>query len=88
MTASLTLKVDNYDELRDQLHYSGIFDMLDCEVEVFCHLDASTAELERMITLIESVINVIDVTISIDTDASQYVINVSEVPVSAAEGIK
>ena len=56
-----TLKVSNYDELRDKMAHSGVFDMQDCAVEIWCPEKSETTEIERMTNLIESMVHVIDV---------------------------
>lgn len=77
-----TLKVDNYDELRDKLPGSGIFDMMDCSVEIWCPELAEAAEVERMTKLIESMVNVVDVRVGStaqDMTNVHYTVKVTEV---------
>ncbi len=58
------ITVQDADELRDVLPFSGVFEMNDCEVEVACPLNATTDQIEKMVLLVESMINVTDVRVS------------------------
>jgi len=58
-----TLAVTSYDEFRDQLPTSGLFDMDDCNVEIWCPVESDVAEVEKMVTLLESMINTVDIKI-------------------------
>jgi hypothetical protein len=51
------------DDFRDQIAHSGVFDMYDCEVEIYCPELAMADEVQRMVNTIESMINVVDVRI-------------------------
>lgn len=78
-----TLKVENYDAFRDIIPTSGIFDMLDCSVEIWCPEHGDTSEVQRMVSLIESMINVTDVRIGSqieDMISDSYRIVVTESP--------
>jgi hypothetical protein len=55
------LSVKNYDDFRDILSKSGVFDMTDCAIEVWCPEVAEAPEVERMVKLLESMVHVIDV---------------------------
>lgn len=63
MTKQLTrtLHVKTYEEFRESLPTSGVFDMTDCTVEIWCPELAEAEELQRMVTLIESMVHVTDV---------------------------
>ena len=63
MTKQLTrtLHVKTYEEFRESLPTSGVFDMTDCAVEIWCPELAEAEELQRMVTLIESMVHVTDV---------------------------
>ena len=77
-----TLQVNNYDELRDALPSSGVFDMLDCAVEIWCPELAEAREVERMTNLIESMVNVVDVRVgstASDMANVHYTVKVTEV---------
>lgn len=77
-----TLEVSNYDELREKLPQSGIFDMLDCAVEIQCPELSEALEVERMTRLIESMVNVVDVRVgsTIEDMANiHYTVKVTEV---------
>jgi hypothetical protein len=82
------LTVDNSDELRDVLPLSGIFDMLDCEVELLCPPTAPTSEIEKMVKIIESMINVTDVRvvgIPRYEEEQSYIVTISNVPIEVAK---
>jgi hypothetical protein len=86
-----TLTVSSSDELRDALPGSGIFDMLDCEVELLCPPTAATSEIEKMVTVIESMINVTDVRVTgvpRFEDEQTYTITIQDVPLEVARGRK
>jgi hypothetical protein len=85
------LTVTSSDELRDALPESGIFDMLDCEVELLCPPTAPTSEIEKMVTIIESMINVTDVRVTgvpRFEDEQTYKITIQDVPLEVARGRK
>ena len=65
-----TISAKDYDELRDKLPHSGIFDMSDCSLEIYCPELASANEIERMVSTIESMIHVVDVRISATPETS------------------
>lgn len=65
---SKTLKVLNYDDLRDSLPSSGLFEMTDCAVEIWCPEIAEVEEIQRMTSLIESMVHVTDVKVGSDVD--------------------
>lgn len=56
-----TLTVRSYEDFLDALPTSGVFEMTDCTVEIWCPELAEVQELERMVRLIESMIHVTDV---------------------------
>lgn len=58
---SRTINVKDYDELRDILPTSGVFDMTDCAIEIWCPEVAQTGEIEKMSSLIESMLHVTDI---------------------------
>jgi hypothetical protein len=81
--------VDGSDELRDALPLSGVFDMLDCEVELLCPPTAPTSEIEKMVKIIESMINVTDVRVTgipRFEDEKNYMVTISNVPIEVAKG--
>jgi hypothetical protein len=84
----IEIRAENYEELRDSVSTSGLFDILDCAIEIECPLDASTSELQKITTLLESVINVTDILIlsGVYSDDNYYTITAREVPVSQVEG--
>ncbi len=88
-TESRTLEVHSSDEFRELLPTSGVFDMLDCEVEVVCPPSAQTGEIEKMVTLIESMINVTDVrVVGVPRSESEetYLITITNVPFEISKG--
>lgn len=58
-----SLQVNDYNELRDKLPSSGIFDMMDCSIEIWCPEDSDVSEVQKMVRLVESMVNVTDVQI-------------------------
>lgn len=86
---SRTLEVHSADEFRELLPTSGVFDMLDCEVELVCPPSAQTEEVEKMVTVIESMINVTDVRVigvPRSEDEETYLITITDVPFQVAKG--
>lgn len=56
-----TIRVKTYEDFRDSLPTSGVFDMTDCAVEIWCPELAEASEVQRMVTLLESMLHVTDV---------------------------
>lgn len=56
-----TMHVKDYEDFRDALPTSGIFDMTDCALEIWCPELAEAGEVERMVHLVESMLHVTDV---------------------------
>jgi hypothetical protein len=79
MTKSVTLRVESFDELRDSLHQTGLFDMADCIVELSCGMESSVHEVERMLSFIKTTINVVDTVVLPDADIDDYQIQLREV---------
>jgi hypothetical protein len=76
-----TLKVKNYDDFRDMLPNSGLFDMTDCSVEIWCPEASEIEEIQRMVILIESMVHVTDVKIGSDIEnliSSDYRVVITE----------
>lgn len=79
-----------YEDFLDALPTSGVFDMTDCAVEIWCPEMASVPELERMVRLIESMVHVTDVQVSAtveDLIADEYRVVITETP-SAGQRLK
>jgi hypothetical protein len=77
-----TIDAKDYDELRDKLSGSGIFDMSDCSLEIYCPELATTKEIERMVSTIESMIHVVDVRVSATPETStldHYKVEITEI---------
>jgi hypothetical protein len=63
--------------------------MLDCKVELVCPPTAETGEVEKMVNLIESMINVVDVqVVGVPRSESDetYLITITDVPFQAMKG--
>lgn len=58
-----TLIVDDYEDFRDRIATSGVFEMMDCTVQVWCPEESDVDQVGRMIRLVESMVNVTDVQI-------------------------
>lgn len=89
MTDARTLEVYSSDELRELLPKSGVFEMLDCEVELVCPPGAQTSEIEKIVTLIESMINVVDVrVVGVPRSEAEetYLITITNVPFEISKG--
>lgn len=63
-----TITVSSYDDLRDVLPNSGLFEMTDCAIEIWCPEFAPAMEVQRMVTLLESMVHVTDIRIGSDVD--------------------
>ena len=72
------------------LPISGVFDMNDCTVLIDCPIDGTADEVQRMTTVLESIIHVVDfkVTGSAAGESLEYLVNITEVPLEVAEGKK
>jgi hypothetical protein len=78
-----TLNVRTYDDFRDLIPTSGVFEMTDCSVEIWCPELAETEEVQRMVTLIESMVHVTDVRVGSNIEdfiSEEYRIVISEQP--------
>ena len=87
MTNSRTIKAKNYDDFRDSIPNSGVFEMTDCEVEVWCPEHGETEEIGRIVSLIESMVHVTDVRIGSTIEnltSDDYRVVITEV----SDGIK
>lgn len=63
-----TIRTTNYDDFRDMLPSSGLFEMTDCAVEIWCPEQSETEEIKRMVSLLESMVHVTDVKIGSDIE--------------------
>lgn len=85
-----TIKTRDPDELRDLLPSSGVFEMLDCEVEIYCPEMATADDIQKMVTTIESMINVTDVRVSATPETfylDHYRITITEVQPPYSNGL-
>lgn len=83
-----TLKPKDANDFRDLLPTSGVFDMLDCEVEIYCPELATTDDVQKMVSTLESMINVVDVRVSSTPKTlhnKNYQVIIKEVPVDVAK---
>lgn len=83
MTTQRILNPIDADEFRDLLPNSGVFDMLDCQVEIYCPELAPAAEVQKMVNTIESMINVTDVVVSSTPEtlhSETYKVIITQVP--------
>jgi hypothetical protein len=88
VSATINLHVETVEEFRELLPSSGLFDMLDCALDIRSNALAEIDDIDMLVKLVESAINVFDVTISADYDTEGFVIKITEVPVSLVEGRK
>ena len=88
MTQVIKLKVDSVEEFRNSLHISGLFDLLDCELEIGCYAEAPIEDIDLIRAITEAAINVVDVRITASHLIEGYDIKITEVPVSVVEGKK
>lgn len=75
------LSVKNYDDFRDILSSTGVFDMTDCAIEIWCPELAEAPEVEKMVKLLESMVHVTDVRVGShieDMTADQYLVVIKE----------
>lgn len=68
LPAKRTLTVKTYEDFLETLPSSGLFDMTDCAVEIWCPELAQTDEIQRMVSLVESMVHVTDVKIGSDIE--------------------
>lgn len=59
-----TLTVKTYEDFLENLPTSGLFEMTDCAVEIWCPEFAQAEEVQRMVNLLESMVHLTDVKIS------------------------
>jgi hypothetical protein len=78
-TKTVTIEVEDFDELRDSLHQTGLFDMADCIVEITCNMNRPVAEVQKMFSFIKTTINVVDTVVITDEYLDTYVVELREV---------
>ena len=77
-----TMEVKSYEDFRDRIPGSGLFEMTDCTLEVWCPLESDVAEVQRMVTLVESMVHVTDVEIGSRTEdllSDKYSVVITEI---------
>ena len=63
-----TLTVKTYEDFLDNIPTSGLFEMTDCAVEIWCPEFAQADEIQKMVSLLESMVHLTDVRIGSDTE--------------------
>jgi hypothetical protein len=63
-----TLTVRTYEDFLESLPTSGLFEMTDCAVEIWCPEFAEADEIQRMVLLLESMVHLTDVKIGSDIE--------------------
>lgn len=76
---SVAIKTTGYNDFRDNVHLTDLFDMLDCKVDIVSGPLGSIQELDKIVTLIESMINVVDVRITSDVSSDDFLITFTPV---------
>jgi hypothetical protein len=71
---TIAIKTTGYENFRDNVHLTDLFEMVDCKVEILLSPIGSVEELNKMVTLIESMINVVDVRITSEVDTEDFLI--------------
>jgi hypothetical protein len=82
-----SLRVYNYEDLRDSIATTGIFEMLDCKLQIWCPLEYDSVKVEKMVKLVESMVHVTDVKVGSkieDTVSESYQIIFTETNTPAA----
>lgn len=82
MSYSKVIETTDYANLRDNLSTSGVFDMTDCTVKIWCPEDSDVEEVQRMVSLIESMVHVTDVEVGSeikDLTSENYRVVITEV---------
>lgn len=63
-----TLTVKTYEDFLDNIPTSGLFEMTDCAVEIWCPEFAQADEIQKMVSLLESMVHLTDVRIGSDIE--------------------
>jgi len=63
-----TLTVRTYEDFLENIPTSGLFEMTDCAVEIWCPEFAQADEIQKMVILLESMVHLTDVKISSDVE--------------------
>jgi hypothetical protein len=86
MSLSIRINVNNPDELREELPSSGIFELFDCRVHIDAPGLANEEDVAKMISIIKSVINVTEFTVTYIIDMTEFCVKIEDVPLQVAEG--
>lgn len=82
MREETMLNVKGYEDFRDKLSTSGLFDMTDCTIQIWCPESSDTDEIQKMVRLVESMVHVTDVQIGSqiqDLTSESYRVVIAEV---------
>jgi hypothetical protein len=63
-----TLTVRTYEDFLENIPTSGLFEMTDCAVEIWCPEFAQADEIQKMVILLESMVHLTDVKIGSDVE--------------------
>jgi|TARA_B110000483_G_scaffold240592_1_gene321543 hypothetical protein len=74
------VRAEDPDSFRDLIPISGVFEIDDCTVEISYPLDASAEDLHKIVTIIESMIHVVDVRVSSSAipEQQEYLVTITE----------
>lgn len=75
----VVIETTSYEEFRDNIHLTQMFDMLDCTVEIVASPIGSVEDIDRIISLIESMINVVDVRVTSHVTSEDFLITLTPV---------
>jgi hypothetical protein len=85
---TVEINVESYEEFRDSVHQTPLFDMLDCKVEIVATPTGAVDDVERIVHLIESMIHVHDVHVISEVDTQDYSIRITPVQNQTFHGKK
>lgn len=81
--------VSDPNDFRDKLPSSGVFDLMDCNVNIESNLHISLEEIERYLTILKACVNVVDIefttNILSNIGDNELLITVYEIPIHVAE---
>jgi hypothetical protein len=73
---TVTVKVSSYEEFRDGIHETRLFDMFDCNLEIIATPVGAVDEIDKIVTLIESMIHVHDIRITSEVTSEDYEVTI------------
>lgn len=80
---TIKLNVKTAEEFREALPSSGLFEMTDCDIKIYAPWDVPVAELQLVTLLLESAINIIDLSTDIE-DRLDIEVVIKDVPLRRA----